>query len=89
MLRVSRNRSKQKQESDKLIKLMNSYKKSQIPYVQKMYKLIPFDNKYLQRLEGNFNNYSGLKYYGSFEEYVNILVIPHIKKQNIRIGDLK
>lgn len=89
MLRCSRNRSKQKREVDKLIKLMNYYKNSEVSYVQKMHELIPFDNMYLQRLEGNFNNYNGLKYYTSFEEYVNILVIPHIKKQNTMIGDLK
>lgn len=79
---------KQKQEEDKLMELLNKYTKSQVLYIQKMHKLIPLDERYMERLEGNFNNFGGLKYYGSFEEYVNILVIPYIKKGKIRIGDL-
>lgn len=81
MLRGSRNRSKNKKEVDKLMELLDIYNKSQVPYVQKMHRLISIDELYLERLEGNFNNYSGLKYYNSYEEYVKNIVIPYFKKQ--------
>lgn len=80
---------KDKKEVDKLMELMNSYKKSQVPYIQKMHKLISPDNKYFERLDGNFNNYGGLKYYNSYEEYIKNTVVPYLKKQKIGIGDLK
>lgn len=89
MLRGSRNRSKNKKEVDKLMELLDIYNKSQVPYVQKMNRLIPIDELYLERLEGNFNNYGGLKYYSSYEEYVKNIVIPYFKKQKNTIGDLK
>lgn len=89
MLRGSRNRSKNKKEVDKLMELLDIYNKSQVPYVQKMHRLIPIDKLYLERLEGNFNNYGGLKYYNSYEEYVKNIVIPYFKKQKNTIGDLK
>ena len=88
MLRGSRNRSKNKKEVDKLMELLDIYNKSQVPYVQKMHRLIPIDELYLERLEGNFNNYGGLKYYNSYEEYIKNTVVPYFKKQNT-IGDLK
>lgn len=77
---------KEKKEVDKLMELMNSYKKSQVPYVQKMHKLIPIDNMYFERLEENFNNYGGLKYYNSYKYYINHTVVPYLKKQKIIIG---
>lgn len=80
---------KEKKEVDKLIELMNSYKKSQVTYVQKMHKLIQIDDLYLERLEGNFNNYGGLKYYKSYEDYINNTVVPYLRKQKIGIGDLR
>ncbi|WP_270301836.1 hypothetical protein [Terrisporobacter petrolearius] len=89
MLRGSRNRSKNKKEVDKLMELLDIYNKSQVPCVQKMHKLIPIDNMYLERLEGNFNNYGGLKYYNSYEDYINNTVVPCLKKQKNRIGDLR
>lgn len=89
MLRGSRNRSKNKKEVDKLMELLDIYNKSQVSYVQKMHRLIPIDELYLERLEGNFNNYGGLKYYNSYEEYVKNIVIPYFKKQKNTIGDLK
>lgn len=89
MLRGSRNRSKNKKEVDKLMELLDIYNKSQVPYVQKIHRLIPIDELYLERLEGNFNNYGGLKYYNSYEEYVKNIVIPYFKKQKNTIGDLK
>lgn len=81
MLRGSRNRSKNKKEVDKLMELLDIYNKSQVPYVQKMHRLIPIDELYLERLEGNFNNYGGLKYYNSYEEYIKNTVVPYFKKQ--------
>lgn len=80
---------KQKQAEDKLMELLNKYKESQVSYVQKIHKLIPFDDRYMERLEVNFNYYNGLKYYDSFEEYVNVLVVPYLNKQRIKIGDLR
>ncbi|WP_343344869.1 hypothetical protein [Terrisporobacter petrolearius] len=80
---------KEKKETDKLMELLKGYKESQVPYVQKMYKLISVDELYLERLEGNFNNYGGLYCYDSFEEYVNNLVVPYLNKNKIRIGDLR
>ncbi len=81
MLRGSRNRSKNKKEVDKLMELMDSYKKSQVPYIQKMHKLIPIDDIYLERLEGHLNNYNGLKYYNSYEDYINNTVVPYLRKK--------
>lgn len=81
MLRGSRNRSKNKKEVDKLMELLDIYNKIQVPYVQKMHRLIPIDELYLERLEGNFNNYGGLKYYNSYEEYIKNTVVPYFKKQ--------
>lgn len=71
---------KEKIEVDKLMELMNSYKKSQVPYVQKMHKLIPIDDRYWERLEGNSKNYGGLNYYDSYEEYIDNTVVPYLKK---------
>ena len=80
---------KEKKETDRLMELLNAYKESQVPYVKKMHMLIPIDDKYIERLEANFNNWGGLKYYNSFEEYINVLLVPYLLKQNIKIGDLK
>ncbi|EGT4669064.1 hypothetical protein DFW37_17875 [Clostridioides difficile] len=71
------------------MELLNKYKKSQVPYIQKMHKLIPFDERYMERIEGNFNNFGGLNHYGSFEKYVDVLVIPYLEKSKIKIGDLR
>lgn len=80
---------KEKKEVDKLMYLLNSYKESQVPYIKKMNMLINIDDMYIERLDGNFNRYGGLNYYSSFEEYINVVVIPYLLKRNIRIGDLK
>lgn len=80
---------KEKKEVDKLMELLNSYKENQVPYIKKMHMLINIDDVYIQRLERNFNNWGGLKYYNSFEEYLNVIVVPYLLKRNIRIGDLK
>lgn len=80
---------KDKKEVDKLMELLNKYKAEQVPYVKQMHKSIPIDELYLKRLEGNFNKYGGLKYYNLFEEYLNILLVPYLKKNKIRIGYLK
>lgn len=80
---------KEKKETDRLMELLNAYKESQVPYVKKMHTLIPIDEMYIEKLEANFNNWGGLKYYNSFEEYINVLLVPYLLKQNIKIGDLK
>lgn len=80
MLRGSRNRSKNKKEVDKLIELLAIYNKSQVPYLQNMHELIPIDDMYFERLKGSFNNYGGLKYYDSYEDYISNTVAPYIKK---------
>lgn len=80
---------KKKKETDKLMELLNTYKKSQVPYIKEMHTLIPIDDMYIERLEANFKNWGGLKYYNSFEEYINILLVPYLKKNKIEIGDLK
>ena len=80
---------KEKKEVDKLMYLLNSYKESQVPYIEKMNMLINIDDMYIERLNRNFNRYGGLNYYSSFEEYINVVVVPYLLKRNIRIGDLK
>ncbi|KPI48384.1 hypothetical protein ACWTV9_10280 [Clostridioides difficile] len=89
MLRGSRDKSKGKKEVDLLMDLMKKYKESQVPYIQEMHELIDIDNVYLERLEGNFKNYGGLKYYKSFDVYLNDIVVPYFKEQKIKIGDLR
>lgn len=79
----------EKKETDKLMELLNCYRKTQVPYVQNMHKLILIDDIYQERLEKNFNRYGGLKYYKSFKEYLNVLVAPYLNKNKIRIGDLR
>lgn len=80
---------KEKKETDKLMELLNCYRKTQVPYIQKMHMLIPMDELYLERLEGSFNMYGGLNYYKSFDKYLNDIVEPYFKKPKIRIGDLR
>lgn len=87
MLRCARNRSRPKYEVDKLMELLNEYNNSQ--ELQKVHRLIPINDMYLEQLEKNFNKYNGLEYYDSFEEYLNIIVVPYLKKQNIKIEELK
>lgn len=87
MLRVSRDRSKQKQEVDYLQAMLDELRKSQ--ELDKIHKSIPLDDNYLERLEEKFNKYDGLQYYESFERYLKVTVVPYLKKQNIDIGDLK
>ena len=80
---------KEKKETDKLMELLDCYRKAQVPYVKNMHKLILIDDMYLERLKKNFNRYGGLKYYKSFKEYLNVLVVPYLNKNKIRIGDIK
>ena len=80
---------KEKKETDRLMELLNTYKEHQVSYIKKMHMLIPIDDMYIEKLEKNFNNWGGLKYYNSFEEYRNVVVVPYLLKQNINIGDLK
>lgn len=78
---------KQNEVVDPLLEMLNELKKSQ--EFDKMHMLIPIDDMYLDQLEKNFNKYRGLKYYESFERYLNIIVVPYLRKKNIDIGDLK
>ena len=65
------------------MELLNNYKESQVPYVKKMHMLINIDDMYIGRLERNLNNWGGLTHYDSFEEYLNVIVLPYLKEQQI------
>ena len=79
--------NKQKEVVDPLLEMLNELRRSQ--ELDKMHISIPIDDMYLDQLEKNFNKYNGLKYYESFERYLNIIVVPYLRKKNIEIGDLK
>lgn len=80
---------KEKKELDPLMDLLKKNKESQVPYVQEMHELIDIDSLYMERIEGNFKNYGGLKYYKSFDVYLNDIVVPYLEEHNIEIGDLR
>ena len=79
--------NKQKEVVDPLLEMLNELRRSQ--ELDKMHISIPIDDMYLDQLEKNFIKYNGLKYYESFERYLNIIVVPYLQKKNIEIGDLK
>ena len=79
--------NKQKEVVDPLLEMLNELRRSQ--ELDKMHISIPIDDMYLDQLEKNFNKYNGLKYYESFERYLNIIVVLYLQKKNIEIGDLK
>ena len=79
--------NKQKKVVDPLLEMLDELRRSQ--EFDNMHRSILIDDMYLYQLEKEFNKYNGLKYYESFERYLNIIIVPYLQKKNIDIGDLK
>lgn len=78
--------TKDKKEKDVLEQMLDELR---LECLQRTPTEMAINNNYMKNVMDVYYRWSGEKYYSTFENYLNKIIVPYLKTRNINIGDLK